>query len=156
LTDVPRGERSDVPGGERSQLPDGSPAAVVRRLVDDVWNAARPQTAYDVVGQDLPGLDTVGPEGTLAWHEDRRSSFPDLVYTVTRLVAECEQVAFAWEAKGTQRGAFGPVPPTGRSVHYRGMTCCRVVDGRVVEVSSVNDLFGLLEQLGVEVTPPSV
>lgn len=152
MTDVP----GDVPGEPHSAVPDGSPAAVVRRLVGDVWNAARPQTAYDVVGPDLPGLDTVGPEGTLAWHEDRRSSFPDLAYTVTRLVAEGEQVAFAWEATGTQHGAFGPVPPTGRSVHYRGTTFCRVVDGRVVEIASVNDLFGLLQQLGVEVTPPSV
>lgn len=131
------------------------PAAVVRRLVADVWNAARLETAYDVVGPDLPGLDGVGPDATLAWHADRRLAFPDLVYEIVELVADGEQVAFSWQARGTQRGAFGPVPATGRQVSYRGATFCRVVDGRVVALSSVNDLFGLLQQLGVEVTPPS-
>ena len=131
------------------------PADVVRRFVADVWNAARLETAYDVVGPDLPGLDGVGPDATLAWHADRRLAFPDLVYEIGDLVADGEQVAFTWQATGTQRGTFGPVPPTGREVSYRGATFCRVVEGRIVALSSVNDLFGLLQQLGVEVTPPS-
>jgi predicted ester cyclase len=131
------------------------PAEVVRRFVADVWNDERPQTAYDVVGPDLPGLDGVGPDATLAWHADRRTSFPDLVYEIGDLVADGDQVAFRWEAAGTQLGAFGPVPATGRTVRYGGATFCRVVDGLVVEVSSVNDLFGLLQQLGAEVNPPT-
>jgi predicted ester cyclase len=132
-----------------------SPAEVVRRFVADVWNGERPQTAYDVIGPDLPGLDGVGPEATLAWHADRRDSFPDLVYEIDDLLVEGEQVAFRWEAAGTQGGTFGPVPATGRPVRYRGATFCRVVDGKVVDVSSVNDLFGLLQQLGIEVSPPT-
>jgi steroid delta-isomerase-like uncharacterized protein len=131
------------------------PAEVIRRFVADVWNGERLPTAYDFVGPDLPGLDGVGPEATLAWHADRRTSFPDLVYEIVDLVAEGDQVAFRWEATGTQLGAFGPVPATGRTVRYHGATFCRVVDGLVVEVSSVNDLFGLLQQLGVEVSPPT-
>jgi predicted ester cyclase len=132
-----------------------SPAEVVRRFVTDVWNGERPQTAYDVVGPDLRGMDGVGPAATLAWHADRRSSFPDLIYEIGDLLADGEQVAFRWEAAGTHGGAFGPVPETGRSVRYSGATFCRVVDGKVVDVWSVNDLFGLLQQLGVEVSPPS-
>jgi len=131
------------------------PADVTRRFVADVWNDGRPQTAYDVIGPDLPGLDGTGPGATLAWHADRRASFPDLVYEIVDLVADGDQVAFRWEAAGTQHGAFGPVPATGRTVRYGGATFCRVVDGLVVEVSSVNDLFGLLQQLGVEVSPPT-
>jgi steroid delta-isomerase-like uncharacterized protein len=138
----------------RDRTPGQQAAAVVERLVDDVWNASRPQTAYEVIGPELPGLEGVGPAATLAWHDDRRQAFPDLVYTVTTLVADGEQVALAWEANGTQRGAFGPVPATGKAVTYRGATFCRVVDGLIVELASVNDLFGLLQQLGVEVTPP--
>ena len=60
-----------------------------------------------------------------------------------------------WKRLGGSAVAFGPVPATGRTVRYRGATFCRVVDGLVVEVSSVNDLFGLLQQLGVEVSPPT-
>lgn len=143
---------TDDERGDRARRQDA--AGAVRRLVDDVWNAARPQTAYDVIGPELPGLDGVGPGATLAWHDDRRAAFPDLAYTVTMMVADGEHVALAWEATGTHRGAFGPVQATGKSVEYRGATFCRVVDGVIVELTSVNDLFGLLQQLGVEVTPP--
>jgi predicted ester cyclase len=129
-------------------------AALVRRMVADVWNDARPDTAYDLIGAELPGLDGTGPEGTLAWHRARRESFPDLTYEITSLLVDGDEVAFWWQASGTQRGRFGDLPATGRAVEYHGATFLRIADGRVVALRSVNDLFGLLMQLGAEVTPP--
>jgi hypothetical protein len=110
------------------------PAEVIRRFVADVWNGERLPTAYDFVGPDLPGLDGVGPEATLAWHADRRTSFPDLVYEIVDLVADGDQVAFRWEANGTQHGAFGPVPATARTGRYRGATFSPDDEGQVVQV----------------------
>jgi ketosteroid isomerase-like protein len=129
-------------------------AALVRRLVADVWNDGRPETAAELIGPALPGLGATGPEGTLAWHRDRREAFPDLTYQVTSLLVDGDEVAFWWQASGTQRGRFGDLPATGRAVEYHGATFLRIADGRVVALRSVNDLFGLLMQLGAEVTPP--
>jgi predicted ester cyclase len=137
----------------RIAMPDRE--ALVRRFVADVWNGQRPESAHELVSPGCPGAMGAGPEGVLAWHADRRESFPDLAYEVVDVVADDDRVAVRWRAAGTQRGRFGPVPPTGRPVAYAGATFLRFdADGKIVNVWSVNELFGVLEQLGVRFTPP--
>ncbi|KAB1902050.1 ester cyclase [Micromonospora sp. AMSO1212t] len=129
--------------------------AAARRFVADVWNAGREKSAYELVAADCPGLGGTGPAAVLAWHRDRRASFPDLRYKIVEVVATGARVAVRWRAAGTQAGQFGPVPPTGRVVSYSGATFLRFDDeGRIVDVWSVNELFQVLQQLGVEMLPP--
>ena len=129
--------------------------ALVRRFVADVWNGQRPESAHDLVSAECPGAMGTGPEGVLAWHADRRTSFPDLAYEVIDIAATDDRAAVRWRAVGTQRGQFGPVPPTDRSVAYAGATFLRFDgDGKIVDIWSVNELFQVLEQLGVRFTPP--
>ena len=129
--------------------------AAARRFVADVWNAGREESAYELVGPECPGLRGTGPEATLAWHRDRRAAFPDLRYKLVDVVATGDRVALRWRAAGTQAGQFGPVRPTGQVVSYSGATFLRFdADGRIVDVWSVNELFQLLQQLGVEMLPP--
>jgi predicted ester cyclase len=122
-------------------------AARARRFVEDVWNGTRPESAHDLV---------VDVETTLAWHADRRTSFPDVHYEIVDLVATDRSAAIRWHATGTQTGQFGPVPPTHRRADYNGATFLTFGDdGRIVDVWSVNELFQVLQQLGVTVTPPA-
>jgi predicted ester cyclase len=119
---------------------------VVERLVDAVWNARDESAAADLCVQ---------PDEVLAWHRDRRAAFPDLTYEVVDLVLDGPRAALRWEAAGTQAGEFGPVPPTGRRASWSGATFLTVTEeGRAGEVWSVNELFQVLEQLGVEFVPP--
>lgn len=128
---------------------------VARRFVADVWNAGREETAYELVAPECPGLGGTGPAATLAWHRDRRAAFPDLRYKIVEVVAGGERVAVRWRAAGTQTGQFGPVPPTGQVVSYSGASFLRFdTEGRITDVWSVNELFQLLSQLGVEMLPP--
>jgi len=121
-------------------------AALARRFVTDVWNGERPESAYELVAD---------AEGTLAWHADRRTSFPDVHYEIVDLVAGERSAAIRWHATGTQHGQFGPVPPTGRAVDYHGATFLTFDDnGVIVTVWSVNELFQVLQQLGVQTIPP--
>ncbi|MEV0327765.1 ester cyclase [Micromonospora echinospora] len=129
--------------------------ALARRLVTDVWNGGREETAYDLIAPECPGLGGTGPAATLAWHRDRRAAFPDLRYKIVDVAAGGDRVAVRWRAAGTQTGQFGPVPPTGQVVSYSGASFLRFDPyGRIVDVWSVNELFQLLLQLGVEVLPP--
>ncbi|GAA4571183.1 hypothetical protein GCM10023176_31330 [Micromonospora coerulea] len=129
--------------------------AAARRFIADVWNAGNEQSAYDLVAEDCPGLGGTGPAAMLAWHRDRRAAFPDLRYKLVELVAAGDRVAVHWRAAGTQAGQFGPVPPTHQVVSYSGATFLRFDDtGRIIDVWSVNELFQLLQQLGVEMLPP--
>ncbi|SCE85461.1 conserved hypothetical protein, steroid delta-isomerase-related [Micromonospora purpureochromogenes] len=130
--------------------------ALARRFVADVWNGGREESVYELIGADCPGLGGAGPEATLAWHRDRRAAFPDLRYKIVDVVATGDRVAVRWRAAGTQAGQFGPVPPTGQVVSYSGATFLRFdTQGRIVDVWSVNELFQLLQQLGVEMLPPT-
>lgn len=130
--------------------------AAARRFIADVWNGAREESAYELVSPECPGLGGEGPEATLAWHRERRAAFPDLRYKLVDVVAAGDRVAVHWRAAGTQAGPFGPVPPTGQVVSYSGASFLRFDDaGRIVDVWSCNELFQLLQQLGVEMLPPA-
>ncbi|MFG3713247.1 ester cyclase [Micromonospora sp. NPDC047730] len=130
--------------------------ATARRFIADVWNAAREESAYELVAPECPGWGGAGPEATLAWHRERRAAFPDLRYKIVDVVAAGDRVAVHWRAAGTQVGRFGPVPPTGQVVSYSGASFLRFDDaGRIVDVWSCNELFQLLQQLGVEMLPPA-
>lgn len=130
--------------------------ATARRFIADVWNAAREESAYELVAPECPGLGGAGPEATLAWHRERRAAFPDLRYKIVDVVAAGNRVAVHWRAAGTQVGRFGPVPPTGQVVSYSGASFLRFDDaGRIADVWSCNELFQLLQQLGVEMLPPA-
>ncbi|MEU8168257.1 ester cyclase [Micromonospora sp. NPDC049004] len=131
--------------------------AAARRFIADVWNARREESAHELIAEECPGLGGTGPEATLAWHRERRAAFPDLRYKIVDVVAAGERVAVHWRAAGTHAGQFGPVPPTGQVVSYSGATFLRFdTEGRIVEVWSCNELFQLLQQLGVEMLPPTV
>lgn len=131
-------------------------AAAARRFIADVWNGEREESAYDLIADECPGLSGAGPDATLAWHRDRRAAFPDQRYEIVDVVAGDDRVAVRWRAAGTQLGQFGPVAPTGRPVHYSGATFLRFDSvGKIVEGWSVNELFQVLQQLGVEMVPPT-
>jgi predicted ester cyclase len=130
------------------------PHELVRRLVAEIWNGDS-DSAAELVHADCPGLDGTGPDAVVAWHHDRRTSFPDLRYDVVDVVVEGDRAVLRWRAEGHQEGPFGPVPATGRPVAYDGATFVTVRDGLVADVWSVNDLFGLVTQLGATVVPPA-
>jgi steroid delta-isomerase-like uncharacterized protein len=127
-----------------------------RRFVTDVWNGKREESVHELIAEDCPGPGGSGPDATLAWHRDRRASFPDLRYKIVDLIVSGDRAALHWRAAGTQLGQFGSVPPTGQVVSYSGATFLRFdPDGKIIDVWSVNELFQLLQQLGVEVLPPA-
>jgi steroid delta-isomerase-like uncharacterized protein len=127
---------------------------LVALLVEDVWNGQGDQ-AGSLIDPSCPGLDGTGPEAVVAWHRDRRAAFPDLRYEVVSVVASASNAAVRWRAQGHQEGQFGPVPATGRAVSYEGASFLTFRQGRLVDVWSVNDLFGLVQQLGAQVVPPT-
>ncbi len=77
-----------------------------------------------------------------------RAAFPDLAIAVEDLVAQGDRVAARWTLRGTHRGAFLEVPPTGRRVAVAGTELYRLADGRIVERWATVDTDGLLRQLG--------
>jgi predicted ester cyclase len=76
-------------------------------------------------------------------------AFPDMHLTIDDAIAEGDRVAVRFTSRGTHRGAFGPIPPTGRRVTIASYLVARIADGKIAEQWGLDDQLGMLRQLGV-------
>jgi steroid delta-isomerase-like uncharacterized protein len=83
-----------------------------------------------------------------------RSAFPDLAHAIRQVVADDDTVVLHLTARGTHRGEFMGIPPTGQRVTIDGVVIFRLHGDRVVERWAIGDDFGLARQLVA--APPSV
>jgi predicted ester cyclase len=81
-----------------------------------------------------------------------RSAFPDAALTVEDVVAAGDRVAFRSTLRGTHRGEFMGIPPTGRQFTIGLVDIIRIEDGKFVEQWGGPDMLGLLQQLGATVS----
>jgi steroid delta-isomerase-like uncharacterized protein len=132
--------------------------AVVRRFLDEVISKG-----------NMAALDeTCAPD--LVWHggsvgefrsldEFKRgvspffSAFPDLHVTADDVLSEGDKVVCRYTWDGTHRGDFFGVPATSRRVTVSGMSVYRVAGGKIVEEWWLEDLLGLMQQLGAIPAP---
>src|SRR5262245_6127889 len=131
--------------------------AVVLRILKDFWLGAKLDVldellAPDCVNYEQSNPELRGKEACKRWAEGvrlaNRQGFPDFDIVVEDVVAEGDRVTKRFVFRGTHKGEFGGVPPTGKKVAMRGITLYRVVGGKVTEIYWNYDVFGLLQQLG--------
>ena len=75
--------------------------------------------------------------------------FPDLRVTIEDITAKGDKVWDRVMAKGTHTGVYRGIAPTGKKVTFTGIRIWRIVDGKVVERTSVYDFSDLHKKLGV-------
>jgi len=129
--------------------------AVVRRLVEDILNAANLGIVDDLVSPDFvdheefPGLPP-GREGLEQSISVFRNAFPDMRITIEdEMVAEGDRVAFHLTWRGTHRGEFMGIAPTERPVEFTSTDIVRVEEGRLAEHWGSANTFAMMQQLGV-------
>ena len=131
-----------------------------RRVLLELWGAGRLEVAdelyaptyVDHVSRGPESGQVRGPEGIKRAVTLFRSAFPDLTYTVHEEIAERDLVMTQFSARGTQKGPFLGVAPTGRVVTYTGIDLNRIVGGKIVESWVNYDALALLQQIGL--VPP--
>lgn len=74
--------------------------------------------------------------------------FPDGHETIEDLVAEGDKVAVRHGFRGTQLGAMGPYPPSGKVMTADYLAIYRIADGRIIESWVEWDNLSGLRQLG--------
>ena len=77
------------------------------------------------------------------------SGFPDLRVTIEDMIAERDKVVTRFTTHGTQHGAFGGIPPTGKQVSVSTIEITRIAGGKIVEDWGLDDRLGMLQQLGL-------
>lgn len=78
-----------------------------------------------------------------------QAAFDDFRITVEEMVVEGDTVATRWTASGVHRGEFMGTGPSGEPFRFTGTGFYRVVDGKIVEVWSLNDSVEVIRQLSV-------
>jgi steroid delta-isomerase-like uncharacterized protein len=90
-----------------------------------------------------------GVAGVKQIFADMQAGFPDLSFTVNDMVAEDNTVVARISVKGTHKGTYMGVPPTGKQVKIDGIDVLRFADGRVAERWGQFDDLAMLQQLGL-------
>ena len=111
---------------------------LMRRVYEEMWNAGNPALAVEIFAQ---------PTGVERFVRQFLSSFPDLQHTVETMIAEGDQVAVRFSARGTHAGKWMDFAPTEKSIQYTGITLARIAGDKIVEHHTWWDKAGLIEQL---------
>jgi predicted ester cyclase len=112
--------------------------ALMRRIYEEMWNGGRPAMAGELFAL---------PEGVEKFVRGFLQSFPDLQHTVEDMIAEGDRVAVRFSARGTHQGQWMDFAPTGKPIHYTGVTLARIAGERIVEHQTWWDKAGLMQQL---------
>jgi len=124
--------------------------ALVVRFVEEFWSNGNLAAAEELMAPDaaIHAPEVGGVAGLKAFCAMIRAAFPDWHSTPEELVAEGDRVVERWTGRGTHRGEFQGIPPTGRRVAVPGVVFYRIENGRIAEFRGSFDMFGLLQQLG--------
>ena len=126
--------------------------AVVRAFFEEMWNAHDLARFDHFVAPDVVFHGARGPvQGYDAYRRTAQGfmdGLPDLRFEIDEAVASAGLVALRIRITGTHRGTWRGLAPTGRRVDVQGRPWLRVRDGRVVEVWSLFDELGAMQQVG--------
>lgn len=125
--------------------------AVVRRFYEEVVSTGNVERIGEFVSPscvETDGLIRVdsGVEGMASHVRGVREVYPDLEITIEQQIAEGQWVVSVITARGTHKGEWLGMKPTGRPLVFTGVNVDRVVDGRIVEHGgAANMLMPFLE-----------
>jgi steroid delta-isomerase-like uncharacterized protein len=128
---------------------------VVRRSYAEAWSPLDVEALGRFYAEDYLDHNPLAPEGTgLVQLKGEaamlKTAFPgELNLTLDLLFAHEDVVVGRWTSRGTTTGALMGMPATGKQATITGIDISRVKDGKIVEVWHQEDLFGLLQQLGL-------
>jgi predicted ester cyclase len=127
--------------------------AVVTAFIDELWvqrdvaAVARHVTPEAKVW--ITELEHGGPENLVRDAERFFKGWSKSETRITHLVAESDLVAIRWETVATHDGLYGEIPATGQTLTYQGADLFRLSEGRIAEVWSFWDAYGVFTALGV-------
>ncbi|HEX8037193.1 MAG TPA: ester cyclase [Ktedonobacterales bacterium] len=127
---------------------------LVRTFFEEVFNKRNVAAIDDFVAAEqvdhtLPPNLPANTTGTKQAIDMFLRAFPDLHVTIDDAIADGDRVAVRFTSRGTQRGASGGLPPTGRKVTVASYLIARIADGKIVEQWGLDDRLGMLQQLGI-------
>jgi predicted ester cyclase len=123
--------------------------AIARRWIEEGFNRKDLAVVNEIFADGIVvNGQRIGRQGLKQGMSQRFAAFPDLHVDLTATVAEGDEVAIWYTARGTQRGDFGSVRATGRTATWTGSDLLRFEGNMIVEAHFLDDSLGLMRQLG--------
>jgi steroid delta-isomerase-like uncharacterized protein len=131
--------------------------AIVRLTAEEVFSKGNLAIVDEIYAPDfvchfIVGPEWKGPDGVKNNVQQHRTSFPDWNEQIEDIIAEGDRVVIRFTSRGTHKGEFEGIPPTGNQVTIAEVAIFRIADGKIAEQWGFPDIMGLLRQLGAE--PP--
>jgi predicted ester cyclase len=127
---------------------------IARRWFTDGWTGDLAM-AGDIFGEDLRTNGVhVGVAGPVGRIRERLEAFPDLTTAIEDLFVSGDKLAVTLIWRGTHTGPYGGVPATGKPVEVRDTAIWHFTGGKVTEIFTLQDQFGMLKQ--IDYLPESV
>ena len=133
-----------------ARTPEETVRGMVRAINERDWDALSEYVAPDVrrTSGATPELKVESLAEFEAFLRQDVASCPDAVQEVVRIFSSGEWVAVDAVYRGTQTGAMGSFPPSGRKLELPFLGLLRVRDGKVAEIRVEWDNVNALTQLG--------
>ena len=126
---------------------------VARRWIEEIWRPGDFATFDELHAPNFRDRSSAGRGDT---REDYRAmlaefykAFPDFHTEIEDLVVDepRSMVTIRWTARGTHKGRYLSVEPSGRNVEFAGIEIIRIAGGLIVERWGEWDGMALLAQL---------
>lgn len=126
---------------------------VVRRNIEEVQNGGDFTVFDEIFADDFTDHTPqqgvpADKDGVRALYTGLRTAFPDFHADIHWQTVEDDKVTTFKTYRGTHRGTFLGVPPTGKSIHFDTLDVFRVRDGQLTDHWGIADLLSVLIQLG--------
>jgi predicted ester cyclase len=122
--------------------------AIARRWFTEGWTGNL-VLADGIFSEDLRTngvhVGVAGPAGRI---RERLTAFPDLSTSIEDMFVSGGKLAVTLSWRGTHRAPYGGVAATGKPVEVRDTAIWHFQDGKVSEIWTLQDQFGLLKQIG--------
>lgn len=128
---------------------------IARRYFDEIVNERDDAATRELLAPDIVFHDPNAPGGTLhgrdsfaAFRAALVAAFPDFRMTVEDEIAEADKAVVRWMSRGTHRGDFYGLPPSGKQFAAPGIDIFALDGGQIREVWVALDALGMMQQLG--------
>jgi steroid delta-isomerase-like uncharacterized protein len=133
--------------------------ALVRHFYDEIINRANLEMADEFIADGFVDHNPVAPglpggrEGVRQTFAMFHSGLPDMHVTVEDQIAEGGTVVSRLRFRGTHKGEFIGIQPTGKKLNISVIDVITLKDGKAIERWGQADLLGVMQQLGVVPLP---
>jgi predicted ester cyclase len=126
---------------------------LIRRYIEEIINTGNLDKIETFISPDYTEIHEgiklpIGIKGAKEHILGVRQTYPDLKLTVEQQIGEGEWVATCITARGTHKGSWLGMKPTGKAVVFTGVNINKVIDGKIVEHGGAANLLSQLLEIG--------